>query len=186
MRKSLMMFLTPMALLAAACGSSHSSSKTTSAAAPATTSSTAASSTSATSAVQIATRSIPGLGVVLVNGKGRTLYVFAPDKAKTVTCVGGCASVWPPLAISTGQKPTTSGQVKATLVSSDPNPAGGRVVTYGGWPLYSYVADASAGTASGQALNSSGGLWYVISPTGKVITQKASAGSGTSSTTNAY
>ena len=109
------------------------------------------------------------MGAVLVNGQGRTLYVFEPDAANKVTCTDGCASIWPPLSIGAGQKPSTSGQVKASLVSSDPDPSGGHVVTYAGWPLYLYVADASPGTDNGQALDSSGGLWYVISPAGKVI-----------------
>ena len=86
----------------------------------------------------------------------------------------------PPLALSTGQKPVVSGQVKSALVGSDPSPAGGQVVTYAGWPLYTYVADASPGTARGQALNLNGGLWYVIAPSGKVITKKASAGTSAS------
>jgi predicted lipoprotein with Yx(FWY)xxD motif len=46
------------------------------------------------------------------------------------------------------------------------------VVTYKGWPLYTYVADTAPGQATGQAVNLNGGLWYVISPDGKVITQK--------------
>jgi predicted lipoprotein with Yx(FWY)xxD motif len=113
---------------------------------------------------------------VVVNAQGRTLYVFAPDKAKKVTCVGGCAAVWPPLALSSGQKPVVSGQAKSSLVGSDPNPAGGRTVTYAGWPLYTYVTDTSPGTARGQAINLNGGLWDVIAPSGKVITKKASTG----------
>lgn len=167
--------------LVAACGShSASSSHTGSAASSSATHSSAASSTAAGSSTKVTTRALPGLGTVLVNGQGRTLYTFAPDKAKQVTCVGSCAAVWPPLQAS-GTKVSGSGEVKASLVSSDPDPQGGRVVTYAGWPLYLYAADPSAGTANGQALNANGGLWYVISPAGKVITTKASAGSGTSS-----
>ena len=86
----------------------------------------------------------------------------------------GCAVVWPPLALSTGQKPVVSGAAKSSLVGSDPNPAGGRTVTYAGWPLYAYVADTAPGAARGQAVNLNGGLWDVISPSGKVITKKAS------------
>lgn len=179
------------AFLAAACGSSSSNSST-SATAPAAsatsastaaTSSTGATTTAAASAV-IATKSVAGVGTVLVNGQGRTLYVFEPDHHAKVTCTGGCASVWPPVKL-TGAKAQTSGEVKASLVSSDPDPAGGRVVTYNGWPLYTYVADTQAGSASGQGLNSSGGLWYVITPAGTVVTKKAhsSGGAGYSSST---
>jgi predicted lipoprotein with Yx(FWY)xxD motif len=115
---------------------------------------------------------------VLVNGQGRTLYTFVPDADKRVTCVGGCASVWPPLAIGAGQKPAVSGGVKASLVSSDPNPSGGQVVTYNGWPLYLYVADPNAGTENGQGINLNGGLWYVIAPSGTVVKSKSGSSKG--------
>ena len=83
-----------------------------------------------------------------------------------------------------GQKPAVSGGVEASLVSSDPSPSGGQVVTYNGWPLYLYVADPTAGTAHGQALSSNGGLWYVISLHGQVI--KKHAGAASSSKGNGY
>jgi predicted lipoprotein with Yx(FWY)xxD motif len=43
-------------------------------------------------------------------------------------------------------------------------------MTYAGWPLYHYIGDSAPGTASGQALNANGGLWYVIAPSGHLIT----------------
>jgi predicted lipoprotein with Yx(FWY)xxD motif len=138
----------------------------TSAAAPATTSAKRAAS------VVIKTKKLPKLGTVLVNTKGRTLYMFVPDKHKKVTCVGGCAAIWPPVKLSNGEKAVASGQAKSSLLGSDPNPAGGRVVTYAHWPLYTYVADTKAGSAKGQALKLNGGLWYVLSPSGKVIRTK--------------
>jgi predicted lipoprotein with Yx(FWY)xxD motif len=181
-RRSSAFLIVPLALLAGACGSSSSSTSTKSTAAAAPTTST---TTPATATVALTTRTLPGVGAVLVNGQGRTLYVFVPDHAKKVTCVGGCASVWPPLAISSGQKPAVSGGVQASLVSSDPDPSGGNVVTYGGWPLYLYVADPTAGTDHGQGVNSSGGLWYVIGASGKVVKSGSSAvaGGGSSTTT---
>jgi predicted lipoprotein with Yx(FWY)xxD motif len=109
---------------------------------------------------------------VLVNAQGRTLYLFVPDNAKKVTCVGGCAAVWPPAFLPAGQKPVASGLVKQSLLGSDPDPAGGNVITYAGWPLYTYVADSAPGTATGQAITLNGGLWYVLSPTGKTIKTK--------------
>ena len=115
---------------------------------------------------------------MVVNAKGHTLYVFAPDKAKKVTCVGACAAIWPPLALSSGQK---AGRVRAGEVlacGERPEPGGGRTVTYAGWPLYSYVTDTSPGSAHGQALKLNGGLWYVIAPSGKLITKKASTSTG--------
>jgi predicted lipoprotein with Yx(FWY)xxD motif len=86
--------------------------------------------------------------------------------------VSSCASVWPPVALSTGEAPAAGKQLTASLLFSDTNPSGGKVVTYAGRPLYTYVGDSASGTASGQALNLNGGLWYVITPAGKVITKK--------------
>jgi len=123
--------------------------------------------------VTVSTRKLPKLGTVLVDAKGRTLYMFVPDKRKKVTCVGTCAAVWPPVMVPKGAKEKAIGLARAKLLGSDPDPAGGRVATYNHWPLYTYVADRAPGQARGQALNLNGGLWYVLSPSGKVIKKKA-------------
>jgi predicted lipoprotein with Yx(FWY)xxD motif len=165
-----------VAVVISACGSSNKS--TTSAPAATTPStSTAAPTTSAGTKVSVA--SVDGLGPVLVNSQGKVLYIFVPDNAKKVTCTGGCAAVWPPLKLS-GSKAVGSGPVKDSLLGADPDPSGGKVVTYAGWPLYTYVADTGPGMATGQAKNLNGGLWYVISPSGTVIKKKG--GSSSSST----
>ena len=122
--------------------------------------------------VRISTRKLPKLGTVLVNSKGRTLYMFVPDKRMKVACVRACAAIWPPVKLPKGAKPVASGQAKPSLLGSDRDPTGGRVVTYAHWPLYTYVADTKAGSAKGQALNLNGGLWYVLTPSGKVVRKK--------------
>ena len=134
--------------------------------------SAAAIDTHESKSVVVSTRNISGLGQVLVNAKGLTLYMFVPDKQSKVTCVKGCAAAWPPLTLPKGAKATATGKAKASLLGSDASPSGGRVVTYNGWPLYTYVADAKPGADSGQALKLNGGLWYVLSPAGKVIKTK--------------
>jgi predicted lipoprotein with Yx(FWY)xxD motif len=126
----------------------------------------------ATKSATVTTRRIKKLGVVLVNSRGFTLYMFKPDKRRRVTCKGSCAAVWPPLKLKKGTRPTAGGAAKKSLLGSDRNPGGGRVVTYNRWPLYTYVADSRPGQASGQATNLNGGLWYVLSPSGKIITKK--------------
>lgn len=42
---------------------------------------------------------IPGLGTVLESGQ-RPLYVWANDPRGRSTCTGGCATIWPPLIVS--------------------------------------------------------------------------------------
>jgi len=130
------------------------------------------------SMVMVKTRTISGYGTVLVDAQGHTLYVFARDKRRHVTCTGSCASFWPPLKQKGSVKATAGGSAKGSLIGSDKDPAGGRVVTYSRYPLYAYVGDHSAGTAKGEGLNVSGGLWYMLSPSGTVIKHKASGGGG--------
>lgn len=172
MRRSFLLTAAPiLAVLASACGSSNKSTTSTPAATTPSTS-TAAPTTSAGTKVSVA--SVGGLGPVLVNAQGKVLYIFVPDNAKKVTCVGGCAAVWPPLKLASSRA-AGSGAVKASLLGADPDPSGGKVVTYAGWPLYTYVADTGPGTANGQAKNLNGGLWYVISPSGTVIKKQTSS-----------
>ena len=112
----------------------------------------------------VQTKKLKKLGVVLVNSKGFTLYMFVPDHRKKVTCKGACAAIWPPLKVKKGQKPTAGGAAKKKLLGTY-----GRVVTYNRWPLYTYVTDTKPGQHTGQGVNNNGGKWYVLSPSGKVI-----------------
>jgi predicted lipoprotein with Yx(FWY)xxD motif len=121
--------------------------------------------------VSVDVRHVDGLGDVLVDGQGRTLYMFPPDAGRGVTCTGACAGTWPPLVIADSRTPTAgAGVIKSDLGTvADPN-TGARVVTYAGYPLYRYAGDVAAGTANGQALFLNGGPWYVVDPDGQPVT----------------
>jgi predicted lipoprotein with Yx(FWY)xxD motif len=163
-----------LALIAAGCGGGSSSSAPQGGVAGA---------EHATSTATVMTRKISGLGVVLVNAKGRTLYVFMKDARKRVTCTGQCASFWPPLKWKSKSRPTAGGAAKRSLLSSDKNPSGGRVVTYNKWPLYTFVNDSAAGQTKGEGQNLDGGKWYVISAKGTLVKHKSSSGGGGTTTT---
>jgi predicted lipoprotein with Yx(FWY)xxD motif len=106
---------------------------------------------------------------VLTNSAGFVLYVFQPDHRRRVACKGTCASIWPPVFVSPGQRPAVGSGVRASLLGSDPYSNKRSVVTYNGWPLYGYVSDITPGVATGQGLNLNGGYWYVIQTDGTVI-----------------
>src|SRR5215472_16104292 len=108
------------------------------------------------------------LGTVLVTNKGFALYMFAPDAARRVTCTGGCATDWPPLLVHAGETVAPGPGVRPGLLGTAPNPGGGRVVTYHGWPLYTYLGDAAPGHAAGQGADDDGGYWYVMRPSGQI------------------
>jgi len=147
------------ALLAAGCGSSSSSTTTPTTTAPA--AATPASST--TGPATVTTGTVAGLGTVLENAQGRVLYIYTPDGTTGVTCSGGCASAWPPLTVASGHAPSAGGAARMSLLGTAADPGGGTVVTYAGRPLYTYAGDDSAGMANGQG---SGGVWYVVAPSG--------------------
>src|SRR4051812_26356331 len=56
------------------------------------------------------------LGAVLVDGRGRTLYLFEKDKGTASTCYGACASIWPPL--TTGTKSVAGADLPAAKLGS--------------------------------------------------------------------
>jgi predicted lipoprotein with Yx(FWY)xxD motif len=118
-----------------------------------------------------------GLGDVLVNSQGRTLYLFGGDSGTTSECSGACAVNWPPLRV-TG-KPTIGSGAKASLISTTTRSDGARQVTYNGHPLYLFKGDKSPGDTNGEGLNAFGGSWYALSPAGNQVSgQPASSGGG--------
>lgn len=104
---------------------------------------------------------------ILVDGKGRTLYLFAKDTGTSSTCYGPCASAWPPL-LTTGKAKAGTG-VTASLLGTTTRKDGKTQVTYHGHPLYYYAADTKAGQAYGQGLPQYGAKWYVVSPAGQAV-----------------
>lgn len=120
----------------------------------------------------LAVRALPGLGPILTTGAGFAVYVFPPDERRIVSCVDACAGSWPPLTVAPGGAPVLGPGIDPRLVGQKANPAdpdGPQVLTYDGWPLYTYAADVDPGQASGQGLDLDGGPWYVIAPTGRVV-----------------
>lgn len=154
----------PAALLLAACGGSAGAAG----GGPA----PSASGSPAPAHAQVKVARVKGDGNVLVNAGGYTLYVYAPDARRGVTCTGGCAGTWPPL-LSTGT-PSAGPGVSASLLGTDKTPGGQTVVTYNKWPLYTYDNDAGPGVASGQGIDLNGGYWYVMAPDGTPIVPKGS------------
>lgn len=114
------------------------------------------------------------LGNILVDGSGRTLYLFEADKNGTSACSGACASTWPPL---TAASPTAGSGVDGGALATTKRADGTQQVTYHGHPLYYYDGDGStAGRAKGEGLSTFGGTWYVVDGAGKAV-EPASSGS---------
>jgi predicted lipoprotein with Yx(FWY)xxD motif len=108
-----------------------------------------------------------GLGQVLVDAKGRTLYAFTKDKGDQSVCSGKCAAAWPALTVSGAATPGAG--VQASLLSTAKQANGATQVTYGGKPLYYFAGDAAPGDTKGQGLN---GVWFVVRADGSLVQTK--------------
>jgi predicted lipoprotein with Yx(FWY)xxD motif len=103
--------------------------------------------------VLVSTGSVPGVGSVLVDADGLTLYYDKAESMGTIKCTGGCATVWPPVLLPSGVMAATAGTgVDARNFGTIARPDGGTQVTYGGKPLYLFAGD-SAGQATGQGVD---------------------------------
>jgi predicted lipoprotein with Yx(FWY)xxD motif len=111
------------------------------------------------------------LGKILVDGQGRTLYLFEADKGKSSMCDGACASAWPPL--TTAGKPAAGPGVSAAKLGTTKRADGTTGVTYNGHPLYTYAGDQAPGQTTGQGSDSFGAEWYVLSAAGKTVEREA-------------
>jgi predicted lipoprotein with Yx(FWY)xxD motif len=118
----------------------------------------------------ISTRSIAGVGKVLVDSKGLTLYRLTTDTATTSSCSGACATAWPPLLEQGGKLPALASGLSGklgTIKRSD----GSVQVTYGGQPLYTYSGDSQPGQANGQGIK---GVWFAVTASGSASASSSS------------
>jgi predicted lipoprotein with Yx(FWY)xxD motif len=106
-------------------------------------------------------------GKALVDGQGRTLYLFEADKGTASACSGACASIWPP--VTTAAKATAGSGLSAAKLGTTKRSDGTLQVTYNGHPLYRYAADRKAGDVNGQGLDQFGAKWYVLNASGAKI-----------------
>jgi len=105
---------------------------------------------------------VDGLGQVLTDTNGKTLYLFEKDKGSgTSTCDGTCAATWPPVLVD--GRITVAEEVNTALIGQVRRSDGTMQVTIGGWPVYSYSKDTAPGQASGHGV---GGTWYAMEPNG--------------------
>src|ERR1700747_2796796 len=118
------------------------------------------------------------LGTVLVDARGRTLYLF--EKAQKGLSMGnrGCGGPWPPL-VSHGTPRAGTG-VKQSLLTLGRAHNGVRQVVYSGHPLYTFVGDKGAGQTAGEGLNNFGAEWYAVAASGQKVEASGSPNVGPS------
>jgi predicted lipoprotein with Yx(FWY)xxD motif len=164
----------------AACGSSSTTkaSPTTSTPAPTTTG-------AAAKGITIASADVAGVGSVLVNGDGMTLYLLSSEAGGKLTCTddNGCTKVWPDTELPAGVTSATAGSgVDSSKLGTVKGSSGSLYVTYAGWPLYTFSHDTGAGQAHGEGIVSFGGTWKTLTPAGTPVEPTASGAAPTTTT----
>ena len=107
----------------------------------------------------------PGLGTILTEASGRTVYLFTVDDENKSNCSGGCSLAWPPLLTVGG--PAAEEGVTAGRLGSITREDGYTQVTYASRLLYYFAPDEKPGDTMGQGV---GDVWFVISPGGEAVT----------------
>jgi predicted lipoprotein with Yx(FWY)xxD motif len=163
--------LAAVGVLAAGCGSNGSGSSSSGmggygsrGTAPASGGASSAATVSATST---------NLGMILVDGNGRTLYLFEKDQPNQSACAGACVAAWP-VDPSSGTPKAGSGAT-ASLLGTIKRSDGSTQVTYDKHPLYYYSGDSQAGQHNGQGINAFGAAWFAVAPAGGAVSGGATA-----------
>ena len=161
--------LAAVGVLAAGCGSNGSGSSSggmggygSSGTAPA---SGGASSVATVSAASTS------LGMILVDGSGRTLYLFEKDQPNQSACAGACAAAWP--VDQTSGTPKAGSGVTASMLGTIKRSDNTTQVTYNKHPLYYFQGDSGTGQHNGQGVDAFGAKWFAVTPAGGAVSGRA-------------
>jgi predicted lipoprotein with Yx(FWY)xxD motif len=127
------------------------------------------------------TAKVSGAGTVVVDGRGRTVYILTADGKTNAPCSdeSGCTKQWPDLPLPDGSEGAKGEMgIDASLLSTKKLSDGETYPTYNGWLMYEYSGDSGAGQANGQGITSFGGTWYVLDPSGSPVTSGSGGGGG--------
>jgi predicted lipoprotein with Yx(FWY)xxD motif len=170
-----------LAIALAACGGSSNSSSTSSASTPATTATTAASGGA------ISVKSVSGVGAVLVDAQGNTLYMNNQDSGSKIACTGQCASIWPPVAAPSSGQPTSSVSSVQAKLGVVQRSDGSSQATFDGKPLYTFVQDGP-GQATGDGVTDSFAgtsfTWTAATPGGGSGASSSAGASGSTTSSS--
>lgn len=145
--------------------------------------------TSASSGSVLATRQLNGVGTVLVDQSGKTVYTPDQEAGGTIHCTGSCLGFWFPVTVASAASPLPGGL--GGKVGTVHRPDGKTQVTFDGKPLYTFRLDNAPGQAQGNNFDDSfdgtSFTWRAVSTAGArpgvgATTPGGSSGYGSGST----
>jgi predicted lipoprotein with Yx(FWY)xxD motif len=129
----------------------------------------------------VTTKTDSKLGTILADGNGMTLYTLTSG-GKPIACNATCAGVWPPLGLPSGVTAPT-GAAGITDLGTAAGADGTMLITHQGLPLYRFSGDRSSADASGEGLQSFGGIWHVAKVQGASTATTSRGGTVTTTPT---
>lgn len=149
---------TVVLLLAAACGGTETS-----------TTSQSDKAADASSDAIVGVQTVDGVGDVLTNAEGMTLYTADVEKDGTIVCVDACAEFWPPLATAGAEVPTTVEGIEGEFGVLE-RPDQTKQLTLDGHPLYTFAEDRTPGSVRGDGFEDDFGgqhfVWKIVTADG--------------------
>jgi len=130
-----------------------------------------ATSASAAAPVTVKVSKLPGYSAVLTTSSGQAVYLLTADPSGGSRCTGSCASQWPPVLEKGGLRAGPG--VKGSLLSAFKRSDGSEQVMYNHHALYTHAGE---GVTSGAGMAGDGGIWYLVSPTGKADKSTSAGG----------
>lgn len=119
--------------------------------------------------------SVGSLGRILVDGRGRTLYLFDKDSGRSA-CAAACAAAWPPVRVL--GRPLAGRGLSANKLTTTARSDGAPQLRYNGHPLYRYTGDAKPGDTNGQRVTAFGARWFAVDGAGRVVSRPTSTSGG--------
>ena len=124
--------------------------------------------TAARSGMVLSVRKLPGIGAVLADRSGKTLYSPQQEADGKIMCTGDCLSFWFPVRVAAGAVLRAPGGVSGALGTI--HRPGLTQLTYNGKPLYTFRLDQAPGQAHGNDFTDHFGgtafTWHALTTSG--------------------
>lgn len=131
----------------------------------------------------IMTHTDAGVGTVLTDGSGKTLYSPKEEANGKISCTDACVGFWFPV-ISSSAKVSSNATLPGKLATIKRPDSGKRQVTYNGKPLYTFKLDPGPGDTKGNDFSDSFGskkfTWFAVTAKGATTSNSSTSPSSSS------
>jgi predicted lipoprotein with Yx(FWY)xxD motif len=130
----------------------------------------------------LSARTLPGVGRVLVDRSGKTVYSPRQEAHGKILCTASCLGFWFPVTVSAGTKPQAAPGMHGRLGTIHRSDDGLTQLTFNGRPLYTFRLDQGPGQLHGNNFSDHFGgtsfTWQVVAASGAAASSSQSANPG--------